>query len=349
MAVAEQAAPPIWRRIDKVWTASGLILLVVLAVDADQFRASVVFLGESWLWTLPLVAISSVLAASIAATALDRPLGETLRRRRREAVLLAGVFGALSPFCSVSVVPLVAGFLGAGVPLAPVMAFWVGSPLIDPEMFVLTAGIIDMPFAVTRAMTAILSGLLAGFATLALARVAWVRSPLRPDIPFDRLDTVYGTGSGTEAARPVMLAFWRDPARRARFAGQARSIAAFMLKWLTLAFAIESLLLAWIPADHAAALLGGGAWWTVPLAAFVGIPTYLNGYAAVPVIDGLLQLGMEPGAAIAFLIGGEVTSIPTAMAVFVVVRRKVFALYLALGLGSAILMGWLTQLLHGLG
>ena len=349
MAIAERAPPPAWRRVDRVWAASGLVLLAVLAVDAAQFRASLVFLGESWLWTLPLVAISSALAASVAATALDRPLGETLRRRRREAVLLAGVFGALSPFCSVSVVPLVAGFLAAGVPLAPVMAFWVGSPLIDPEMFVLTAGIIDLPFAATRAATAVLSGLLAGFATLALARVAWIRSPLRADIPFDRLGSVYGTGCGTGAERPVMLAFWRDPERRRRFAGQARAIAAFMLKWLTLAFVVESLLLAWIPADGAAALLGGGAWWTVPLAAFVGIPTYLNGYAAVPVIDGLLQLGMQPGAAIAFLIGGEVTSIPTAMAVFVVVRRKVFALYLALGLGTAVLMGWLTQILHGLG
>ena len=68
------------------------------------------------------------------------------------------------PFSSVSVIPLVAGLLGAGAPLAPVMAFWVGSPLIDPEMFLLTFGIIDLPFALTRAMTAVLSGLMAALA-----------------------------------------------------------------------------------------------------------------------------------------------------------------------------------------
>ncbi|MBC6439812.1 MAG: permease [Rhodospirillales bacterium] len=345
MAVAEQVATRFWRRIDKVWTASGTILLAVLAFNADQFRDSLLFLFESWIRVLPFVAVSSMMAASIAATALDRPLGETLRRRTVHAVLLAGVFGALSPFCSVSVVPLVAGLLGAGVPLAPVMAFWVGSPLIDPEMFVLTVGIVDLPFALVRALTAILSGLLAGFLTLALIRFSWVRSPLRADVPFDNPGTIYGTGCGTDNERPVMLRFWRDPERRTRFAIQARSIAFFMIRWLTLAFVIESLLLAWVPPGQAAALLGSGAWWTVPLAAFVGIPTYLNGYAAVPVIAGLLELGMEPGAAIAFMIGGEVTSIPTAMAVFVVVRRKVFALYLTLGLGSAILMGWLTRLL----
>jgi uncharacterized membrane protein YraQ (UPF0718 family) len=265
------------------------------------------------------------------------------------AVILAGVFGALSPFCSVSVVPLVAGLLGAGVPLAPVMAFWVGSPLIDPEMFLLTLGIIDLPFALMRALTAILSGLMAGFITLALLKFSWVASPLRPDIPFDRLSTVYGTGCSIDSERPVMLAFWRDETRRRGFFKQAFSIAVFMAKWLTLAFVLQSLLLAWVPPDQAAHLLGSGEWWTVPLAALVGIPTYLNGYAAIPVIDGLLELGMEKGAAIAFLIGGEVTSLPTAMAVFAVVRRKVFALYLALGLGSAVLMGWLAQILTALG
>ncbi|MBT6203832.1 MAG: permease [Rhodospirillaceae bacterium] len=345
MAVAEQVTSLRWRRLDKVWTASGLLLLAVLILDPGQFQNSIFFLGESWVWTAPFILFSCALSASIAATALDKPLAEVLRRRAMVAVLLAGVFGALSPFCSVSVVPLVAGLLGAGVPLAPVMAFWVGSPLIDPEMFLLTLGIIDLPFALVRAVTAVLSGLMAGFITLALLKFSWVASPLRPDIPFDKLGTVYGTGCGIDSDRPVMLAFWRDEARRSGFFVQARSIAIFMAKWLTLAFVLQSLLLAWVPADQAANLLGSGEWWTVPLAALVGIPTYLNGYAAIPVIDGLMELGMEKGAAIAFLIGGEVTSLPTAMAVFAVVRRKVFVLYLALGLGSAVLMGWLTQIL----
>lgn len=332
--------------IDRVWAASVLLVALLLVADASQARASLVFLGESWLWTLPFVAGSSLIAAAIAATALDRPLADALRRRAVVAVALAGIFGALSPFCSVSVVPVVAGVLGAGVPLAPVMAFWVGSPLIDPEMFVLTAGVVGLDFAVLRTVTAVAAGLLAGYLTLALTRLPWVREPLRPDIPFDRLGTIYDTCSSSSGAeRPVMLAFWRDPARRAPFASQARAIGLFMAKWLTLAFLAQSLLVAWIPPEDAARYLGGGEWWSVPLAALIGVPTYLNGYAAVPVIDGLLELGMTRGAAIAFLIGGEVTSLPTAMAVYAVVRGKVFALYLALGIGSAITMGWATQLL----
>lgn len=333
-------------RLDRVWATCALLLALLALADPDQAWRTIAFLAESWLWTLPFVVVSSLLAAAIAASGLDRPLADVLRRRPVVAVVLAGGLGALSPFCSVSVVPVVAGLLAAGVPLAPVMAFWVGSPLIDPEMFVLTAGIIGIDFAILRTLTAIASGLAAGFLTLALLRLPWVADPLRPALPFDRLGTIYDTcSSACGSDRTVMLAFWRDPLRREPFLGQARAIGFFMLKWLTLAFIVQSLLLAWIPAEQAAQVLGGGAWWTVPLAAAIGVPTYLNGYAAVPVIDGLLQLGMAPGAAIAFLIGGEVTSLPTAMAVFAVVRARVFALYLALGLGSAVVMGWVTQLL----
>lgn len=164
MSLAEQATPSVLARIDKVWAASGILLLGVLAFVLSQFGETLIFLGESWLWTAPFILFSCALSASIAATALDKPFAEVLRRRATIAVLLAGVSSALSPFSSVSVIPLVAGLLGAGAPLAPVMAFWVGSPLIDPEMFLLTFGIIDLPFALTRAMTAVLSGLMAALA-----------------------------------------------------------------------------------------------------------------------------------------------------------------------------------------
>lgn len=345
MADSSQLVAHRLTRLDRVWSASALVLAILAVADRGAAWQTIVFVAESWLWTLPFVVVSSLLAAAIAATGLDRPLADVMRRRAVVAVVLAGGLGALSPFCSVSVVPVVAGLLAAGVPLAPIMAFWVGSPLIDPEMFVLTAGIVGLDFAVLRALTAVLSGLAAGFLTLAMLRLPWVASPLRSDLPFERLGTIYDTCSSTcDSDRPVMFAFWRDPARRAPFLGQARAIGLFMAKWLTLAFIVQSLLLAWIPADDAARMLGGGQWWTVPLAALIGVPTYLNGYAAVPIIDGLLELGMQPGAAIAFLIGGEVTSLPTAMAVFAIVRARVFALYLALGLGCAVIMGWATQI-----
>lgn len=331
--------------LDRVWLATLTIGMAILLINPPQALGSGVFVAESWLIVAPFVVVSSLLSASVAATGLDRRLSAVLKRNVVKATLLAAVFGALSPFCSVSVIPIAAAMLAAGVPLAPVMAFWVGSPLIDPEMFVLTAGVIDLPFAGARATTAIMSGLLAGFATLAFQRLSFIKNPMRDNIPFDDLGSVYGSTHGACCGdAPVDWAFWRDKERRASLWRQAWSIGLFMTKWLTLAFVLESLLLAWVPADQAAALLGGDQWWVIPASAAIGMPTYLNGYAAIPTIDGLLQLGMAPGAALAFMIAGEVTSLPTAMSVFVIVRRKTFFWYLALGAICAISMGYLYRL-----
>ena len=72
-------------------------------------------------------------------------------------------------------------------------------------------------------------------------------------------------------------------------------------------------------------------------AVLVGVPAYLNGYAALPLAAGLIDLGMAPGAALGFLVAGGVTSIPAAMAVFALVRWPVFLWYIVLALvGSAI-------------
>ena len=58
----------------------------------------------------------------------------------------------------------------------------------------------------------------------------------------------------------------------------------------------------------------GEIWNNKPLAVTVGVPAYLNGYAAIPVVAGLMQTGMAPGAAMAFMIAGAMTSIPAAIA-----------------------------------
>jgi uncharacterized membrane protein YraQ (UPF0718 family) len=146
---------------------------------------------------------------------------------------------------------------------------------------------------------------------------------------------------------PVAWRFWTEGERRATFADTSRETGLFLLKWLTLAFLVESLMLAYLPADAIGAWLGGEAWWAVPLAALVGIPAYLNGYAAVPTVSGLIDLGMVPAAGLAFMLAGGVTSIPAAMAVFPLVRRPVFALYVALGLGGALTAGLLYQMAGG--
>ena len=68
------------------------------------------------------------------------------------------------------------------------------------------------------------------------------------------------------------------------------------------------------------------------IATVVGVPAYLNGYAALPLVSGLIEQGMAPGAGLAFLVAGGVTSLPAAIAVWALARRPVFGLYIAFAL-----------------
>ena len=80
----------------------------------------------------------------------------------------------------------------------------------------------------------------------------------------------------------------------------------------------------------------------------LGIPAYLNGFAAIPTVGGLVNLGMAPGAAMGFMIAGGVTSIPAAMAVFALVKKPVFLVYISWGLLGSLGTAYFFQVLSTL-
>ena len=79
-------------------------------------------------------------------------------------------------------------------------------------------------------------------------------------------------------------------------------------------------------------------------ATLVGVPAYFNGYAALSLVGCLLEQSMAPGARMAFLVAGGVTSIPVAMAVWALARPQVFALYITLSLSGAFASSILFEL-----
>lgn len=315
---------------------AGLVLLAV--VDPAQARESLVFTFRSMAGILPFLAIAVSLAALTRATGADRLIAGAFTGRPAGAVLIAALAGALSPFCSCGVVPIIAALLRARVPLAPVMAFWIASPLMDPEMFVLTAAGIGPGFALAKTTATILMGLLAGYGVYLLHDHAAFAAPLRSDVEGSSCSAGLPRG-------PIVWRFWSVAQRCGIFVDEISSSSLFLGKWLLLAFFLESLMITYIPADVITALLGSGSWYEIPLAAMAGIPAYLNGYAAIPLMGGLIDMGMNPGAAMAFMTAGGVSSIPAAMAVAVLVKRAVFAAYILLGLSgsmiTALLYAWL--------
>ncbi|MCA9925008.1 MAG: permease, partial [Anaerolineales bacterium] len=115
-------------------------------------------------------------------------------------------------------------------------------------------------------------------------------------------------------------------------------------RWLLIAFLLEALITLYVPQDMIAGVLGETNVLAIPLATLIGIPLYLTNITALPIISGLLAQGMQPGAAIAFLIAGPVTTIPAMTAVWGIVNRRIFAIYLACGLFGAMILGFIANI-----
>jgi uncharacterized membrane protein YraQ (UPF0718 family) len=112
-------------------------------------------------------------------------------------------------------------------------------------------------------------------------------------------------------------------------------------KFMALAFIINALIIFCLPADLFNNVLANNGPFAIVLAALVGIPVYTSNMTALPMVSGLLAVGMNPGAALAFLIAGPVSTLPAMSAVWGLVSRKVFLLYLVFPFVGAILFGWL--------
>lgn len=324
------------QHLDTAWLAVALIFATLVLAAPDQAAQSAVFTGKSLWSVLPFLLLSVAIAAYAKASGTDNLIARAFQGHAVPMVIFASLMGALSPFCSCGVIPLIAALLTMGVPLAPVMAFWLASPIMDPSMFVITAATLGTTFAIGKTAAAIGIGLLGGFGTLGLQRLGALRDPVL------REGVSNGGCGGSKIRNPkaIVWRFWSEAARRASFAKGARDNLVFLGKWLTLAFLLESLMLAYVPSDLVANVAGGEGPWPVVGASLIGIFAYLNGYAALPLVSGLMDQGMAAGAGMAFLIAGGVTSLPAAIAVYALARPRVFGAYLGFALIGAIASGF---------
>ena len=325
-------------KLDKVILSVVLAFIILGFINPLQAVASLKFTIEAILSIAVYFLFAVALASAIKASGADKIVARVFSGHPLKTIVIASIFGALSPFCSCGVIPLIASLLAAGVSLAPIMAFWIASPMMDPEMFILTAAGINFDFALAKVAFAIFLGLFAGFTVLLIQRMGLLRGTL-----LNADSSACGSSCSPVDNTTVRFKFWLDDNRLNLFKSEFASISLFLGKWLTLAFFIESLMVAYIDPQWVQTYIGGDEAYVIPLAALIGMPSYLNGYAAIPLVGGLMDMGMSGGAAMAFMLAGAVSSIPAAIAVYALVRRPVFVLYLMIGLSGSILSGVLFQ------
>ena len=325
-------SPFMWR--DPVWTAIAACFLLLALFDSDQLIPTLRFSTGALLGTAPFILFAITAVGVLKASGAETLIAKAFVGSELQMIVFAALLGGLSPFCSCEVIPFIAALLVLGIPLSAVMAFWLASPLMDPAMFLITSGTLGWDFAIAKAMAAIGIGTFGGLTTMAFSGSLLLQNPLR------EAPTKSGCcGGQTPFQGQPLWSFWRVAERRDTFIDTVTSNGVFLFKWLSLAYVLEALMLHYIPASWIAGALGGNGLGTIALAALVGVPAYLNGYAAVPLVDAMLTQGMSPGAAMSFIIAGGVTCIPAAVAVWALVKPKIFIAYLVYAAIGAVCAG----------
>ncbi|MGX9351190.1 permease [Shimia sp. W99] len=323
-----------WGRIDKAWGALILILVALAMLDRGQLVPTVQFATGALLNTAPFILFAVFAIGYLKATGAENLLAKAFEGRETRMILFAALLGGLAPFCSCEVIPFIAALLAVGAPLSAVMAFWLASPLMDPAMFAITSGTLGFDFALAKLIAAVGLGLMGGFGTMLLKNTPVFTDPLREKPHVGGCCGVKKPFSG----KPVWK-FWTETDRRNTFRDATTENFLFLLKWLALAYVIEALMIHYVPADLIAGVLGGTGLMPILLGALVGAPAYLNGYAAVPMVDALLEQGMSNGAAMSFVLAGGVSCIPAAVAVWALVKPRVFYAYLGYAMLGALIAG----------
>jgi len=327
-----------WKsRIDR----PSLILVAILILTAlnsrEQFLISLNFVMDSLIGVSLFLVATFVLTSWVRASNAENALHNVFQGKPITAIFISTIAGAVTPLCSVMVIPLITSLLRSRVSLAVVMAFWISSPIISPEYFILTIAVVDTKFAVARFLSAILLGLGSGFVTHFLIEKGFFQNTL-----LERIENKL-TSDTFEPNRKPVWNFWKFEERREIFYRDFIKNSVFLSKWLVLIFFIESLMIAYIPIDLIAGFLGKENQWGIVFSTLIGIPSYLNGVAAIGLVKSLIEMGMNPAGGLAFIVGGAVTSMPAMLAVFSIVRRNIFILYVTMALTGSIICGYVFQ------
>ena len=288
---------------------------------------SLQLLGQLWPYLVAGIILSTVIKTHISKERMSNLL---VGRRSGLCILLAVFIGVVSPLGSYVIIPLSAALLMTGVPLYILMALMVSSPLMNPNLFVLTAGAMGLEMALLRTFSALLLGTIAGYSTLWLEH----RKLLLPD-RIIRQGTVFTVdrikGGGMENTfRGFMLELYK----------MTRYIGRYFFLAIILASAIKIA----VNPKFIVRLFDSDNLLSVILSTAAGVPFYVCGGAAIPVVQQLADMGMSKGAALAYFISGPVTKISNLVIMQAAFKRVVLVQYLAIGLIGAVVLGLLYNL-----
>jgi len=246
---------------------------------------------------------------------------------------LGAGFGAITPFCSCSSIPLFLGFTQARIPIGITMSFLITSPIINEVAIVLLGGLLGIKFMIIYVVVGILAGVIGGIFIDAIKAERYLM-PLAEKMKEGSVEL-----PGFE--KPKMT--FRD---RHQFAkNELKTIFSRVWKWVFIGVGLGALLHGFVPEEFIANNLGSGQWWSVPGAVLLGIPLYSNASGMIPIAESLLIKGLPVGTTLAFMMSTVAASFPEFVILKQVMKPRLLLIFFVMLLVMFTCVGLILNLI----
>lgn len=243
--------------------------------------------------------------------------------------ILGVLFGAVTPFCACSTVPMTLVFLQAGVPFGTVMSFVISSPLMDPLVFTLLIAFMGWKVAVGFL---ILTSAFAVIFGVILEKMGW----------SDQVKHVRLKRDGPELNQEVPKGFKnRLKASFLKAWGDFKSVFVYMIVGVGIGAAIYG----YLPEDLLAKVAGAKNPFSVIIVALIGLPLYIRVESAIPIGLAMMNKGASIGAVIALIISGAGVAIPELTMLASIFKKKIIIAFVVIVFISAVLSGLIFNML----
>jgi uncharacterized protein len=292
----------------------------------------------SELWNIlaqsgPYLLVGFLAAGLLKVLVPTRWIAQHLGGRNLLAVVKAALVGAPVPLCSCSVIPTAAQLRREGASRGSTTSFLIATPETGVDSIGITWALIDPVMTLARPLAAVATAIGAGVAVNAL-----VPNSEDPPAPAPASDCCQDTcHEEEEQERGGVL-------RRA--AGYAYGpLMADLTPWLLIGFALSALITAAVPDSFFGEVLPSG-WPAMGAMLLLGVPMYVCATASTPIAAALMAKGLEPGAALVFLLAGPATNVATIAVLRGLLGGRTLVVYLASIAGFALLAGWIIDLVY---
>jgi uncharacterized protein len=248
--------------------------------------------------------------------------------------LFASIFGAITPFCSCSSVPLFIGFVRGGIPLGVTFSFLITSPLVNEVAVAMFLGMFGLKATIVYAISGILLGTIGG----------WVLGKMKLEhLLSDWVKTLLANDQLNAGEYEEEKLTFRQ--RLPEITRSAWEIVRGVVLYVIIGIGIGAAMHGYVPENFFAQYLGSGAWWTVPLAVILAVPMYANAAGIIPVIQVFVAKGVPIGTAIAFMMATVGLSLPEATLLKKVMTMKMIGIFFGTVTLFIILSGFLFNVL----